>query len=150
MGDRVNAFATARAALVDALDPVLPGRVFPYEPPAGLADRAGGPTVWLDVATPGTRASGSSVFNTVQFPVVISFDGSDEAQVAGLDELQAKVCDVIASTARCRRISAIPAPQGNTNRSVVYTVEMTVGVGSFCAPDTTPADIPPPIVRTAA
>lgn len=148
-----NAFADARANLVAALEVVLPGRVFPYEPPKGMHHRpGGGPTIWIDVALPAQRTSGqSTIVKCVQFPVVISFDGADEAQVAGLDELQAKALDAIAALPGTRWVGVVvPSRQPGENRSIIHTYEQTIGVGSFCAPTVTPADIPPPIVRSAA
>lgn len=149
----MNKFAEARARIVAALDEVLPGRVFPYQPPKGTHHRpGGGPTIWLDVALPAERRQGgATVVKTVQFPVVISFDGSDDAQVAGLDELQAKALDAISALPHTRWVGVtVPTHSPGENRSIIHTYEQTIGVGSFCAPTVDPADIPPPIVRSAA
>lgn len=148
-----NLFADARTAIVDALDVVLPGRVFPYEPEHGLNHRpGGGPSIWLDVALPAERqAATGAKFVTVQFPVVFSFDGADHAQVAGLDELQSKALAAISALPNTRWVGVtVPTREAGKNRSIVHTYETRLGVASFCAPTVTPADIPPPIVRAAA
>lgn len=142
----MSRIAEARRALVAALEPVLPGRVDPYEMEAL-------PCIHLGVAVPSRRQS----FNTAVFPVIIEYDGADKAQIAGLDEVSAKVCDAIDATKNMRWVSSQPGvdttddPQASRTRHVLaITVEVTIGTGSFCAPDVVEAETPPPVIQRIA
>lgn len=145
----MSRIADARIALVEAFEEVLPGRVqaYPGGPP---------PVVWLGVALPAERRPEQSrlgtTVNTVRFPVTIVHDGADRAQVAGLDEVTAKLCDAIDNLRGARRISATRITEtidGKTLPALVIEVEVTVNGRSFCAPTVEDAEIPPPIAQPA-
>ena len=79
----VSRLADARAALYNALNPVLPGRVDPYPPPAG---RVVAPKIWIGDHDGNPATIGTATTVTVaRFAVWIVYDGAVHAQVAGLD-----------------------------------------------------------------
>lgn len=145
----MNRFAQSRAALVAALDEVAPGRTFAYRTDKVV------PAVWLGVALPGERTptGGRTPVKVARFPVTITFDGSDDAQVAGLDELTAKVTDAIQALPGARVVGARTSEEtvaGRAYQAVVLDVSYSLGIGSFCGPTVTAAEIPPPIVERIA
>lgn len=145
----MNRLAEARAKLVAALEPVLPGRVDPYGAEAL-------PCMYLGVGVPTLRQSGSATFKAARFAVAIEYDGSDRAQIAGLDEVTSKACDAIDATPGLRWTDAQPLIDRITDDAdrvrqvLVLTVEVTIGVGTFCVPDVEAATTPPPIVPRIA
>jgi len=138
----VSRLSDARAALHAALlavvdDPVnglslTPGRIHQWPAPQPNA-----PCVWIeqprnDLTDIGQR--GAVWVNTVTFPVAVVFDGADRAQVAGLDELVARVSDAAwAAGARAVRFRPGPVDVGGPSlRATVVDVEMTVPQVTFC------------------
>ncbi|WP_116998438.1 hypothetical protein [Desertimonas flava] len=140
----MNRLAQARQLIVDTLEPVLPGRVHPYGSEAM-------PCIYLGVAAPGHRQSGGGTFKVAQVPVVISYDGADHAQIAGLDEVTAKVCDAIDATPGIRWTgSQTSSPTDRDHTGLTLTVEVTIGVDAMCPPDIVEAETPPPILERAS
>lgn len=144
----MNKYAEARTRLVEALEEVLPGRVFPYEPSSSVPMG-----IWIGVALPSTRSAGnSSTVKTVALPIVISFDGDTVAQIAGLDETVAKVEDAIANLAGARLLAArfVDSPDDRSKSTVVIDIDISTGVRSICPPTVEEAEVPPPIVQRIA
>jgi hypothetical protein len=140
----MSRLSDARATLHAALKPVV------EDPINGLAlsvervhqwpaPQPNAPCVWIEqpsgVLTEAGRQS-SVLINTVTFPVAVVFDGSDRAQVAGLDELVARVWDQ-AWAAGGRPVRFRPGPVnvgGPSLRATYVDVEMTVRSITFCDP----------------
>lgn len=149
MGSGMSAFADARRRIVEALEPVLPGRVDPY----GMAAM---PCMYIGVAVPVLRQAGNATVKAARFAVSIEYDGADRAQIAGLDEVTAKACDAIDAAAGLRWTDAQPGIDQSTEDSprtrqfLILTVEATISARSFCAPDVVEAVIPPPLIERSA
>lgn len=144
----MNRLAHARLALAEALDPILSGRVDPYPLPAGAA------APHISIGQPGGARStvgqrGIGIVAT--FPVTISYDGADRAQVAGLDDLVSRSVDAI------RRLSGadvagwrpeLPDPDSPNRRSTVIEVDVTIAAATLCPPDVPgEATIPPQLME---
>jgi hypothetical protein len=133
----VNRLGQARQTLVDAIAPVLSGRTAPYPPTpqqAGLA-----PAVWVDQSdgfrtTIGERTS----VIIATFPINVVYDGTDRAQVAGIDEIVSGIVDAVAhvrgaEVARWRRQPT--DPNQPNRRSCVLEVDYTITATTLCLPD---------------
>lgn len=155
----MNRLDQARRDLAAALEPVLPGRTSPYPPTAG---RQIAPYVYIDQpelerATIGQR----SRVTVATFPVWIVYDGTDRAQIAGLDDLTSKVWDAIEVTTGAvpmlSRRDSVPITSDNATgaplkryRAAVVSVEVTVAATTLCVPDVAASPIPPePILQEA-
>jgi len=107
------------------------GRVGRYPPPQVVA-----PCVWVEqssgaVDTVGTAATG--LVDVATFPVQVVYDGADRAQVAGLDELIARVWDAARTVGEPVRWTAGPVDAGGPNlRATVVEVEMRIGARTLC------------------
>jgi hypothetical protein len=129
----------AREGIVAALEPVWPGRVHAYgsEVPSGI-------TVGIALPIPRT---GTATYKAVRFPVSITADGSDAAQIGTLDEVTDRVLDAIDSTRHLRWVEtrAETDPTIRTHSTIVLVVEATIGVQGFCAPAVVEAVTPTPL-----
>ena len=123
---------------------MLPGRVaalppssVPYPPPY----------VWIDQPDVGVATTGNRTQLTVaSFPVWVAYDGAVKAQVAGLDDVVAKVWDACFTVPAARPVNATPQTidvAGTTVRGVVVTVDVTLGAFTLCVPAVELSDIPP-------
>lgn len=148
--------ADKRVELVNALAVVLPGRVKPY-PRTMSAPVA--PSAWIgqpegaERTLPGMRST--AVVAT--YPVTVVYDGSDEAQVAGLDDLVVKCWWALTAVPQAHprrwRPTTIDVVAGTTEikwRAAVIDVEVTVAAISMCPDPPTAATIPPPLVTTGS
>jgi hypothetical protein len=145
VGHFVNRITSARTELFEALTPVLPGRVAatppgdkPYPPPY----------IWLDLPELGVVVAGTSTrLAGATFPVWVSYDGAAHAQVAGLDDIVAKVWDACLRVPAARPTSALPsvnAVGGVEVRGVVVNVEVTLGALTLCLePAVVTSPVPP-------
>ena len=85
-----------------------------------------------------------------RFPVTIVHDGSDDAQLAGLDEITGRVCDAISGLRGAHRIAArvgTEAIRSIDYPAVVIDVDVVLDGQSFCAPAAIQAEVPPPLVQ---
>ena len=139
--------ADARATLLAALTPVLPGRVDPYPSPAG--SRVAAPRVWIGEpeTVPATLGQATAV-TLARFPVVVVYDGAVHSQVAGLDDLVSAVLDAVASApgfepdgSRGGQIYGFPAD--STIRSHVVTATVTITARTLCPPALDAVTVPP-------
>ena len=146
----MNRLTDARQALVDALAVVLEGRVGAYPPPKNARHVA--PYVWIDQPTV-TRQTIGRPTNVVvaTFPVSVVYDGADHAQVAGLDEVVARIWDIAEVTAGMEPVAANPIDRpvdsGVTLRGCDVQVAVTITARTLCPPDVSAAAIPPHVVE---
>jgi hypothetical protein len=140
----VSLLTEARATLYEAIAPVLPGRVAalpptqaPYPPPY----------IWIDQTDGGLQSAGGRTQLTVPtFPVWISYDGAVKAQVAGLEDLIAKVWDACLHVPAARPTGWSPQTvdvAGQSVRGTVISVDVTVGAFTLCRPEVEASPIPP-------
>jgi hypothetical protein len=136
----------AHAVLYAALEPVLPGRVDPYPPPAG---RVVAPKIWIgeDEGNPATIGSATTV-TVVRFAVWVVYDGAVHAQIAGLRGLVSAVVDAVEGAERFYHDGWRPAaltgvPLESTLRATVITATNTITARTLCPPAPTTATIPP-------
>ena len=131
----------ARAELFAALEPVLPGRVYPY-PPVTPAPSA--PAVYVGELS-GDWSDGQWV---ATFRVRVVADGADKAAHAQLDELVDAIYDACAASERCYPdavawepfdVDGVTALPGYTFAVAVETASAT-----WCRPDA-PAAVPVPV-----
>jgi len=142
----VSVLSDARAVLYDALahvfdDPVpvlggdpiqfTAGRSQPYPPQDFVA-----PCVWVEQPRGSTRQVGTTGLTTVDYvtlPVAVVYDGSDRAQVAGLDELVARVWDAARTVGEPVGFQPQPVDVGGPNlRATVVDVDMPIAALTFC------------------
>lgn len=141
----MSRLSEARASLHAALSHVLdepiqleedrlvafsPGRVHAY-PPGTIA----APCVFIEQPSGqvGTTGAGNVLFDLARFPVAVIYDGTDRAQVAGLDELVARVWD--ASRAAGEPVAFTPGPldTGGPNLRATYVdVEVRIRALTLC------------------
>jgi hypothetical protein len=137
----------ARALLVAALGPVLPGRVDPYPPAPG---RVAAPKVWIgDPETIPATIGQSTAVTLARFPVVVVYDGAVHAQVAGLDDLVSAVIDAVAGCPGFdpdgSRSGPVPGmPLDSTMRAHVVTATVTITARTLCATPAPDAVTVPP------
>lgn len=154
-----NRLADARQALVDALAPILPGRVDPYAPPPGVAFVA--PYIWIgQPAGVRTTIGERTVVMVATFPVTVIYDGSVKAQLAGLDDVVSQVVDAVAAVPRAEvarwrpippeagqpangRATVIDVDQPANRRATVIDVDVTITAATLCLPTPGQAVIPP-------
>ena len=145
----MNRIADARQALLDALTVVLEGRVGGYPLPRNARHVA--PYAWIDQPVVTRQVQGRSTFTVATFPVSIIYDGADHTQVAGLDEMVARIWDVAELTAGMEPVDAFPTDRpvdsGVTLRGCDVRVAVTITARTLCPPDVSAAAIPPPVVE---
>lgn len=135
-----NVIDDALDRLAAELDAVLPGRTT-----ADPRTREVGPAIWIDVPSLAPDRPYPAKHVTADFPVWITADGTDRAQVAFLNDAVAKVWDACERLRLCFPIGSRPATtQPGENRAVIVTVRMLLKANGFCLPDPpTEAEIPP-------
>ncbi len=147
----MSRLSDARAVLLTALEPVLPGRVDAHllDGPARLT----APRVSIGVAdtNPATIGSYTGVTEAT-YPVLVSYDGAVRAQVAGLDDLLSSVIDAVNAAPGfqadgSRSNSRVDGPD-STVRSCVVLATTTIAARTLCPPDMTSASIPPELSIT--
>ena len=146
----MNRLSDARQALIDALQAVLAGRVSAYPLPRSARHVA--PYVWIDQPTVSRETRGTATVVVVAtFPVSVIYDGADHAQVAGLDELVARIWDVAEVTPAMEPIEARPVDRpvdaGVTLRGCDVQIAVTITARTLCPPDVSAAVIPPHVVE---
>jgi hypothetical protein len=143
MGRRVTtALSDARRRIVEALAPKLPGRVSPYPVLRFVA-----PHIWVDQAQNmrWTTVGQNTQLTVVEFPVWLTYDGAEHAQIAGLDDLVAVVWDAldrirgIQPTGMTSTTVDVGQPD-RTYRAAIVTAEATFSARTLCFPDD-----PPPV-----
>lgn len=115
------------------------GRVHQWPAPQPNA-----PCLWIEQPEGQLTQVGSTAphwATIVTFPVVIVHDGADRAQVAGLDELVARVWDAANRVPDAEPMRFRPTPVnvgGPTLRGTRVEVEMTLRHTTFCPAPTVP------------
>lgn len=165
----MSALDEKRQEIAAALAVVMPdGRFSAYPRPM---TRGVAPAGWIEQPFGGEQSlAGSNTRQIVAtFPVWFVFDGTDEAQVAGLDDVVTKAWQALTPVAqvhprrwRSATLPVLGAGSGYSTmtntlsgdavpipwRAVVLDVEATFLAVSFCAPPVPePVDIPPVIVQ---
>lgn len=136
----LHRIALARADLHTAIAGVLdPGRVSAYPRREDV-----GVQVWIDMPT--VAANSNSI--DVDFPVHFTYDGTDEAQVAGLDDVVSRVWDACEREKATTPTRVQPGPDitvgKETRRHQIMTVRRTIGARTLCLPDAPGASPIPP------
>jgi hypothetical protein len=146
----MSRLADARTVLVDALAPVLPGRVDAYPPAPG---RVVAPKVWVGEpeTIPATIGERTTV-TLARFPVVVVYDGAVHAQVAGLDDLVAAVVDAVNAAAGFDSDGSRPGPPtgvtlDQTFRAHTVTATATITARTLCPPPVAAVTVPPSPIR---
>lgn len=156
----MNVLDEKRKAIATALSAVLTdGRFSAYPRPM---TRAVAPAGWIEQPTGAeqTVPDGRAKQIVATFPVWFVYDGSDEAQVAGLDDTLAKAWQALVPLSQIHprrwRPATLPVVTSQSTgeavtiqwRAVVLDVEATILAVSFCPPPAAePVDIPPEIVQ---
>jgi hypothetical protein len=133
--------ADARQALADVLEPVWPGRVWPY--PATRPTPTAG--IYVGALAAGW---GDDVTWTATFAVRLVADGANHAAHALLDDLCDKVYDACAGSARCYPNAVTFEPYATDDvaelPAYTFTVDVELVPVTWCAPDVpTEAEFPP-------
>lgn len=127
---------TLHSILVGLLDE---GRVSAYP-----ADQNVGVQVWIDVPT--VQPSGNGI--VADFPLHCTYDGSDSAQVAGLDDLVSRIWDACERTSGIEPQRSQPGPDLSIGQSVrrrqIVTVRAFIAARTLCLPDAPGASPIPP------
>jgi hypothetical protein len=142
----VNLLSDARTALHEALSGVFDepfqveedrlvafsnGRVHRTPPAQAVA-----PCVWIEQGSGGEQAVGTvatGLVDAATFPVAIIYDGTDRAQVDGLDELVARVYDAARTVGTPRRWEPRQIDVGGPNlRGSFVDVDMSIGARTLC------------------
>ncbi len=145
-----NRILDGRQTLVDALTPLLPGRVQAYKP-----SRVVPPMMWVE--TPSVTVVESMI--VASFPVFGVVDGADHSQQAVLDDMIARAWDACRATAglRARLVQPRDIPvdasataasrgyvaPGESMRGFVLTVDVPVNARNLCPPTVEPIEVPP-------
>lgn len=137
--------AAARATLHGALAGVLEepfqieedrlvgfsnGRVSAHPPAQAVP-----PCVWIEQPTGSTDTVGAAAgrVDVATFPIAVVYDGADRAQVAGLDELVARVWDAARTVGEPTGFRPQPLDVGGPNlRATVVEVDMHIGARTLC------------------
>lgn len=127
----LHSIGEARQALHDAIADVLDaGRVSAYPAAQDVGIR-----VWIDL--PAINVNSRSI--EVDFPVHCTYDGADRAQVAGLDDVVARVWDACERTPNVQPLRVFPGPDitvgQQTRRRQIITVRRMIGARTLCLPD---------------
>lgn len=137
----MNTIDDALDRLMEALRPLLPpGRVSPVP-----ISNAVGPAIWVDSPSLSpNRLQGATAWY-VDFPVWVVYDGADEAQLAGLNDLLARMLDACAGVKLCWPSGVRPGELRDSPdwRAQVMTIRMTITSRSFCLP-AAPVEAPIP------
>lgn len=130
-----NRIDDAADALAAALEPVLPGRVWQF-----LTLEAPG----ITIGVPTIQPAGTAAIEA-EFPVTVRYDGDERAQVAGLNDLVAKVWDACEALPRCSPFDARPVDPGagGAVRLVVVRVRMHIASRTLCPPVVVQSYVPP-------
>lgn len=146
----MNRLSAERQRLHDALAPLLPGRVHPYPAPAGTK---ASPGIWIGQPTVLRSSLGRTVTTTAVFPITLAYDGTDRAQVAGLDDLTSNAWDALDALERCSPDAARPdtldLDAERQVRTTVLAVDVTITARTLCLPDVDEVAIPPTILQEA-
>jgi hypothetical protein len=131
----------ARAQLYAALEPVLPGRVYPYPPPSPAPTA---PAVYVgELSADWTDGQWAATFR-----VRLVADGADHGAHAQLDELIDAVYDACASSSNCYPdgVSWEPfdATADTTLPAYTFAVAVDMASSTWCRPDA-PAAVPIPV-----
>jgi hypothetical protein len=136
MGNQID---DALDRLGNALDPILPNRV------SRVAVTPTGPGVAIGV--PALEAPETSHSIVADFPITVTFDGADRAQVAGVNDLVARCWDACEGLKGCtplRSRAVEPSTVNGMRRSVVITARMHIASRTLSSPPApTAAPIPP-------
>lgn len=138
----------ARQRLVDALAPILTGRVQPYKPA-----RVSPPMIWIE--TPSVTVQEGVI--VASFPVFGVVDGADHSQQAVLDDMIARAWDACraAGGLRARLVQPrdIPIdptqpaspiqPASSSHHGFVLTVDVAIQARTLCPPTVEPIEVPP-------
>ena len=133
----MNRLEVARDAIVQAIAPVLSGRVYPYPPSPQQAQMA--PAVWIGQADgqPTIIGERTEIMLAI-FPIHVVYDGADRAQVAGLDDIISGLVDAVrhvpGAWVRGWRTEA-PDFNGTSRRASTVEVEYTITATTLCLPD---------------
>lgn len=107
------------------------GRVSAYPPPQVIA-----PCVWIEPSSGGEQPTGTTAVGLVDvatFPVALVYDGTDRAQLAGLNELVARVWDKARTVGEPRRWEPRTIDVGGPSlRGVFVDVDMRIGARTLC------------------
>lgn len=130
----------ARSGLYSALSTVFStpvdgytfdGRVDPYP-----ASQPAAPCVWIEQPAGAENIVGelgTALIDVATFPVAVVYDGSDRAQVSGLDELVARVWDAARTVGHPQRFEPRPLDVGGpTLRATFVDVDMTIAALTLC------------------
>ena len=133
----MNRLEVARDAIVQAIAPVLSGRVYPYPPSPQQAQMA--PAVWIGQADgqPTIIGERTEVTQAI-FPIHVVYDGADRAQVAGLDDIISGLVDAVAAVpgAHIRGWRTEPPDfNGTSRRASTVEVEYIITATTLCLPD---------------
>lgn len=122
-----QARADLHAAIVGVLDV---GRVSAYP-----AAQDVGIQVWIDEHSWSVSGNGY----VVDFPVHITSDGTDSAQVASNEDLTSRICDACLRVKGMQPQRSIPGPPrtigSQTRRTQVLTVRVLIAAKTLCLPD---------------
>lgn len=155
-----NVIDVKRAEIATALAAILPdGRFTAYPRPL---TRLVAPAGWIEqpAGQESSVPNGQAKQVVTTFPVWFVYDGSDEAQVAGLDDTIAQAWAALAALSQIHprrwRPATLPTGTNPTTgepvtfpwRAVVLEVEATILAVSFCKPTAEPVDIPPELVQS--
>ncbi len=159
----MNRLGDARTRLLEAIAPVLPGRVEPY-PPETVA-RLVAPMVWIDQPSVRRETVGRAIdVIAATFPLWVLYDGAVHAQVAGLDDVIAALWDACEAATGIEPRQALPRALPNEVQTLltrppverpdrprlvsaaVLDVAVTITARTFCVPDAVTATVPPPTV----
>lgn len=135
----LHAVGVARQTLFSAIADVLEeGRVAAYPPGQDVGVR-----VWIDI--PSINVNGKTI--DVDFPVHCTYDGTDTAQVAGLDDVVSRVWDAVEIVRNTTPVRVFPgadiAVNGSTRRRQIVTVRSSIAARTLCLPDA-PGESPIP------
>lgn len=142
----MNRLGIARKALAVALEAVLPGRTSAH-PPAGY--RYVAPFIYIEqpFVNRATLGRGTQI-SVATFPVWIVYDGTDSAQVDGLDDVVSNAWDAVTAVRNAEpqavRADDVAQSPGSERRlrAAVMSVEVTLTAVSLCLPTPATSQIP--------
>lgn len=135
----MNVIDEALDEIAAALDEVLPGRTTATPRTTDV-----GPAFWIEVPSLTPDRVPSTRHVVADFPVWLTADGADRAQVAMLNDGVAKAFDALARLRLCWPMSSRPASTApGEPRAVVITVRRILTARGFCLIDP-PGEAPIP------